>query len=431
MNASTARSISLKLRRRFGQRIADACRHSSVPPAFLAALISNEAGKYSRTHPDVISGKFKAGDVNENATRFEPGVYEDLISLRDRGYCFVGGKRRSTYNNITRADIATATDEHIKALSRSYQITQIMGWSMVKMLKGTLADLKSSEKHLPLAVERLEIVAGPQLRAHRFDQVLRIWNTGSPNGKTYDAAYVPNGLAVMDAYADLPAVESDAPELAHKPAAPPTIDEPTSMRIDESEEVEAISPSPGELVADSIEEPAIHDEIDEVGGIVGGAANAGDAAAAQESSSPAVQTPAIEVPQAKPEKDVPDETLKDKATKTAAQVKAWYVAIPAAIIQFFVALYKWTTDPAHQLLVFALLAGVVVVVVVFVVMNFNHSKEKTRSAEEAAKRDHELKLQREQQAFELTKLQALSAARRDQNTVRIVPQPIQNSDSAP
>jgi hypothetical protein len=183
------------------------------------------------------------------------------------------------------------------------------------------------------------------------------------------------------------------------------------------------------------------------GAIVGDRASSGDqlepsaAAAASQEAAPA-QTPAssqtvvlpqavVEVPQAKPAQDVPDNSLQAKAEKTAAQVKAWYVAIPAAIIQFFVALYKWATDPAHEALVLVLLGSVALIVVVFVVMNFRHSKDKAAREDEAAQRDHELKMQREKQAHELTLLQAKTAASKTENTVRIVPETIQNSDTAP
>lgn len=415
MNASTARSLALRIHRRFGQQIADACAHSrTVTPDFLAGLISNEAGKYSRSHADVKAGRFSAGDFNVHATRFEPGVYEDLISLRDRGYCFIGGKRRTTYNNITRADIRSASDEAIKALSRSYGTTQIMGWSMVKMLKGTLADLRNPDKHLLLAVERLEIVAKPQLRARQYESAFRIWNTGSPTGKTYDPAYVANGTAVMLAYRGLPNLEP-------KPLAPDVQERGEDEPKSEDESV-------AEVVADRTEEPDVDDELEEVASAVGGADDA--SGVEPDEIRPAQPAPPVEVQQAIPAKDPPDESLAEKAGKTAKQVKAWYVAIPAAIIQFFVAMYKWATDPAHTALVLTLLVGVVVIVGVFIVMNFNHSKEKKRAEEEAAKRDHELKMQREQQAFELTKLQALSAASRDRNSVVIVPQPLQNSDPA-
>lgn len=203
----SAKRQAAKIRELFGQRIANACAGTIVKPSFLAGLLDNECGKFDRRHPEVKAGRKEAGDFNENATRFEPGVYEDLISLRDRGFCFINGKRRTTYNSITREELKEASDEAIKALSRSFGATQIMGWSMVKMLPGTIADLRDPEKHLHLAVQRLIIVAGGYLEKGdelSLAKALRIWNTGSPTGKTYHASYVPNALAVMREYEKLP-----------------------------------------------------------------------------------------------------------------------------------------------------------------------------------------------------------------------------------
>jgi hypothetical protein len=77
---------------------------------------------------------------------------------------------------------------------------------MVKMLPGTIGDLRNPEKHLDLTVKRLIICAGRQIAQKDYEAALRIWNTGKANGKTYHADYVPNGLSIKRAYAALPAV---------------------------------------------------------------------------------------------------------------------------------------------------------------------------------------------------------------------------------
>src|SRR4051812_24414209 len=91
---------------RFGQRIADACAGSAVPADFLAGFIGVEAGVDRR------------GQIREDATRFEPGVFRHLELVRD-GLV-------SSWSKITTADIANCTDGALKALATSYGLTQIM-----------------------------------------------------------------------------------------------------------------------------------------------------------------------------------------------------------------------------------------------------------------------------------------------------------------
>lgn len=165
-------AFTKKLRAQWGAKLEEACAGSLVPVSFLAGLISRENAM-----------------LDYDATRFEPHVFRRLKDVRD-------GKRK-LYNGISRDDIADATDDALRALSHSYGLTQIMGWSMVKMLDGTIADLRDPDKHLTYAVKRLEIVAGAYLKRKEWEKVLRIWNTGIPNGKTYHDSYVPGALAEM------------------------------------------------------------------------------------------------------------------------------------------------------------------------------------------------------------------------------------------
>ncbi|MCP9496105.1 MAG: N-acetylmuramidase family protein [Pyrinomonadaceae bacterium MAG19_C2-C3] len=182
-----------RIQKQFGALIEGACANSKlVPPALLAALISVEC---ARTR----SG------FDANRTRFEAHVFAALKAVRD------GAKR--SYNNITRKDLAGATDGAIRALSLSYQSTQIMGWSVVKMLGAgvTIDDLRDENKHLRLAVKRLEVVAGKYLAKHDYASVLRIWNTGKANGKTHSPTYVARALAVFDVYVRLAPVAAFVP----------------------------------------------------------------------------------------------------------------------------------------------------------------------------------------------------------------------------
>ncbi len=191
---SDARRIARQIFERFGSRIDEACEASSVPTAFLAGLIGVEAGKDRR------------GRLREDATRFEAHVFNRLRQVRD-------GLRKS-YNGISRRDLEQASDGAISNLATSFGLTQIMGWHMVKNLRGSIADLRDPDKHLGYAVELLEITAKRYLVAGDYESVLRIWNTGRPRGKTYHASYVPNALKVKAFYQELSAKAESGKELS-------------------------------------------------------------------------------------------------------------------------------------------------------------------------------------------------------------------------
>ena len=165
---------------RFGLKVHLACANSIVEESFLAGFIGVEAG---------ID---RNGQIREDAKRFEVHVYASLKAVRD-------GLKRS-YNRITKADIANASDDALKNLATSFGMTQIMAWHLIKNLRGTVADLRDPEKHLFYAVELLNLTARKHLLKREYDSVLRIWNTGSANGKTYHADYVGNALKVKKYY---------------------------------------------------------------------------------------------------------------------------------------------------------------------------------------------------------------------------------------
>lgn len=416
MNSSTARKHAEKIREHFGRRIAVACAGSDVKPHVLAGFIFNECGRYTKTHPKVKAGERAAGDFNEDAVRFEPGVYEDLKSLRDRGFCFVSGRRVTAYNRIARADLQTLSDDALRNLSRSFGATQIMGWSMVRLLPGTIADLRDPEKHLSLAVLRIMSECGPHIRAGNreadaltdvsgsYGDALRVWNTGRPKGKTYHAEYVPNALAIMRAYKEFPALRA-------KPAEAAAIID--GLRSNDTEDAAAV-------VAPAADAPAVDDELED-------GPETGEAEAELHAAPPSPvpePTPTIEVPATPPAPPAAPEPanggLVEKAKRAAVQIKAWHVALPSAVTSFVAGLYKWATDPANALLVFALLLTAGAVVVTFIVMNYRHSIMKARTDAQRQQEEHELSLLREKHAFELTRLQAESAADPNKLTVRIV-----------
>jgi hypothetical protein len=180
----------------WGAAIADACSTSSIPENFLAALIAGESGGHN------------------DARRFEKNV---LLSLWE---VLLG--RKAAFGSIGRADLVKFTAafsngqthfsdslppdafQRVDGLATSWGLTQIMGYHVLAA-NLTLEDLRDPAKHLRFALTMLTGFAHQfQLDVTReFDDLFRCWNTGRPDGATFDPAYVNNGLARMAVWTSL------------------------------------------------------------------------------------------------------------------------------------------------------------------------------------------------------------------------------------
>lgn len=187
----------------WGAEIADACHTSSVRPDFLAALIANES----------------RGDVN--ARRFEPTVFGKLLLVcagKQAAYAPAGIKKPlgaddlrnfidpGQYTNSL-SDILT----NACTLATSWGLTQIMGWHCLELEQPSTAlsvaggQLRATILLLAWFAERYQLNLGTE-----DEQLLRCWNTGHPDGVTYDPQYVANGLHRAEIYRSLLA---DAPKV--------------------------------------------------------------------------------------------------------------------------------------------------------------------------------------------------------------------------
>ena len=72
----TDQELMQSIKTKWGALIDAACKHSSVPPAFLAALVANESGG------------------NPDAKRFEPGVLAQLFAVLLNRKAFYGSIAR-------------------------------------------------------------------------------------------------------------------------------------------------------------------------------------------------------------------------------------------------------------------------------------------------------------------------------------------------
>lgn len=198
--------LMTSIRAKFGAAIDAACETSTVPAAFLAALIANESGG------------------NPDAKRFEKGVLDSLWNvLQGRAAAFGSIGRDDVLRYLVPADILApsvsngllksgilAALQHLDNLATSYGVTQIMGYEAIPfdIQAGALTDpvaalhyttrmLADFAKHYQLDLTR------------DFDELFRCWNTGRPHAQTADQNYSVNGIARMGIYEGLAA----APEI--------------------------------------------------------------------------------------------------------------------------------------------------------------------------------------------------------------------------
>jgi hypothetical protein len=181
---------------KWGLLIANTCASSSVPEAFLAALVANESGG------------------NENAKRFEHGVLSalwEVLQGRAAAYgsikgsllvAYVAGVQVPTIN--VPANLPADAFQRVDALATSWGLTQIMGYHILEWAKN-LDDLKQSPGNLDLAVKMLAGFAATfSLDVTKdFEQLFRCWNGGHPTANTFDPLYVPHGLERMRLWATL------------------------------------------------------------------------------------------------------------------------------------------------------------------------------------------------------------------------------------
>ncbi len=175
----------------FGDRIRRAVAKTYVPVELVAGIISGECAFDPKTQKYV-----------ESVPRFEKHVYAALVSLRDRGYYTTRqGARKTSYGRVTPGDLEGATDAAVRALASSWGPGQIMGYHAIDW-NATIEDLRSPSTSVDYVVRMLMRDAGAYIKRGAWESVFRIWNTGSPTGKTYHPDYAANGIAVLRAYRD-------------------------------------------------------------------------------------------------------------------------------------------------------------------------------------------------------------------------------------
>ncbi len=190
--------------------IAEATSGSALPDAFLAALTANESGgdaSASYFEPTtytqltaVASGQTKAFGSIERSSLF--------ATLQDRAAFHAEGTRRWLSVAQPARDflqcISSMEEAELRELATSWGLTQIMGYQIVGR-KAAVRNLMDPQFHYRLAVELLtEFAFRFRLKLSRdFEALFCCWNTGQPEGETFDPDYVPRGMRRMQLYGKL------------------------------------------------------------------------------------------------------------------------------------------------------------------------------------------------------------------------------------
>jgi hypothetical protein len=185
------------IRAKYGAFIAAAVKGTAYPAAFVAALVANESG------------------LDEQASRFEPGDFWQLAfvligrsAAHDRAaFGSIGGEDLKAWIGRN-PQLAEQSVLALANLATSWGPTQIMGYEAVAG-KFNLAELTNLEYHFRHAVRELtqftwrwnlEPIGSSGAAATPY---FRCWNTGKPDGQTFDPAYVNKGVIRMQIYAQL------------------------------------------------------------------------------------------------------------------------------------------------------------------------------------------------------------------------------------
>jgi hypothetical protein len=187
--------------------LAEACRHSSLPEEFLAALVANESGANprARRYEPAVYGRLTeiaAGRAGKYGSLTLPRLDAEIAEMLHRkSDAYHAAQLDAAFAAEHAAEIAAARDEALRELATSWGYTQIMGYHMVGRA-GTVRDLLEPRFHFRIALELLaEFTERYQLDARReFAELFRCWNTGQPYGETTDPAYVEKGLRRMEIY---------------------------------------------------------------------------------------------------------------------------------------------------------------------------------------------------------------------------------------
>ena len=153
-----------------------------IPPEWVAGLIFVECAR-----------------LDPKATRFEPHVYK-AVELAKKGQTPASFPGFRTNTILYKFIKETSNIEDLKSVASSYGLGQIMGYHYIEKwgLKPEQFRNLTNEQSIRYTVAFMMI--GMKFAQGNYGNLMRWWNTGSINGKTYHANYVLNAQSAMMSY---------------------------------------------------------------------------------------------------------------------------------------------------------------------------------------------------------------------------------------
>ncbi|MGH9406355.1 MAG: hypothetical protein ACRD3D_11040 [Terriglobia bacterium] len=187
--------------------IAEAVMGSAVPEEFLGALTANESGgrRDASCFEPAVYGRLKAVAIGQSAC-YGSLTWPEISAALNSNVAAFGPQLRQplaipeTVQEAPRA-LSDAQDHTLRRFATSWGFTQIMGYHVIRKA-ATIEILLDAHLHFRLAVEILnDFAKGFHLLPRRdFAPLFRCWNTGRPDGKTFDPEYVLKGMRRLELY---------------------------------------------------------------------------------------------------------------------------------------------------------------------------------------------------------------------------------------
>jgi hypothetical protein len=203
MNDFSSAEVSLmkKIHEKWSPMLYAAAHTTTVTEMFLAALVAGESAgdPAAKRFEPAVFGHLLEVCLGKRASFSVPGIHRPLGAVDMLGYISKAGTGTSFLDELRNAaDLAT-----------SFGLTQIMGWHLVELFQEDKLEKMKTDPltQLDLTIQVLVIFANKyDLNLTTENEALfTCWNTGEPDGHTYDPNYVPNGLRRMAIYQQISA----------------------------------------------------------------------------------------------------------------------------------------------------------------------------------------------------------------------------------
>lgn len=200
----TDAQLMFLIRAKWGIEIDSARKDSPLPASFLGALIANESGGNSgakRFEPSVYRHlqALAAGTIGGFGSIMYPEIEEyEAEEMANKAFGFHQEHLSLDFTVVHQAAIKAAAQSDLLNFASSWGLTQIMGYQVLT-LNSSLADLLYAQTHLEISLRLLmQFAQRWKLNlATDAEALFHCWNSGRPDGKTFDPNYAGKGKERM------------------------------------------------------------------------------------------------------------------------------------------------------------------------------------------------------------------------------------------